>query len=77
MHLFFVWKVVITSVYCQPESSRAAYICTHPRLHPAAMNYTHIGKQQRTTYGRHIFKFVQEYVHGMFICVFVFSALVQ
>lgn len=41
VHLFFVWKVVITSVYCQPESSRAAYICAHPRLHPAAMNYAH------------------------------------
>lgn len=41
MHLFFVGKVVITGVYCQPESSRAACICTHPHLHPASMNLTY------------------------------------
>ncbi len=62
MHLFFVWKVVITGVYCQPESSRAAYICTRPRLHPAAMNYTHeqLGnnKEMTQSHNRHKFKFV-------------------
>lgn len=39
VHLFFVWKVVITSIYCQPERRRAAHICAHPRLHPAAVNH--------------------------------------
>lgn len=52
VHLFFMGKVVITCVYCQPESSRAARICTRPRLlHPAFMSCTFI----TSTWHRHTY----------------------